>query len=152
MKFFNIKNNNKKKNKKNDKIFEKLKEEYSEKTLFYLNCKEALKIIQDNYKSEEIIITDNINYNYVIDNTLNDNDSHNIAELIHYSIDDLSYSSFYLDDKDTYSYSFYDNVIFDTTNYFIRIRFTQKNIKVLIKNLENLRQEHIESFKNINDY
>jgi len=146
---------NKKKNtdkKSNEKELEKLKEEYTKITLFYLDLKEAFEIIENNFRNKEIIVTDNIHYNYVIDSTISTTDSHNIAELIHYSIEDLKYSSFYLENQDTYSYNLHENIVVDTTNYFIRIMINTYNFNALKDNLEKLRQEHVESFKNVNDY
>ena len=54
---------NKKKNtdkKANEKELEKLKEEYTKITLFYLDLKEAFEIIENNFRNKEIIVTDNI--------------------------------------------------------------------------------------------
>lgn len=146
---------NKKKNtdkKSNEKELEKLKEEYTKITLFYLDLKEAFEIIENNFRNKEIIVTDNIHYNYVIDSTISTTDSHNIAELIHYSIEDLKYSSFYLENQDIYSYNLHENIVVDTTNYFIRIMINTYNFNALKDNLEKLRQEHVKSFKNVNDY
>ena len=52
------KNNIIKKNQiRDEKQYQELKEEYKNKTLFYLDCKDSLSFLKKHYKNKEIIVT-----------------------------------------------------------------------------------------------
>ena len=130
---------------------EKLKKHYTDTTLFLLDCKEALRFIIDNYKNKELIVSDNLHYNYTVDSSIDNRLSQCISGLIHLCLEDLNYSSFYVENTDSYYYNINDKVVFDTTNYFIRLLVSKNNIQVLQDGIENLRQEHLKCFKELND-
>lgn len=152
MRFFHKNNIIKKNQIRDEKQYQELKEEYKNKTLFYLDCKDSLSFLKKHYKNKEIIVTDSIQCNYVIDNELSDEYSSKIAKLIHYSIDTVKYSSFYLDTTDKLSYSMYDSTVFDTTNYFIRVMINTANLSALDKSVEELRQQHVKAFNRIESF